>query len=92
MVPVLKGTHFNYLERSQRQNNSPGYTLPRLPFKPYISEPSGSSGQYIPPAWQLHEGARKPGDLQALLDSLPSPHLLGMRTPGWRLSGNQGCF
>ena len=83
MALVLKGgVHFNYLEQSPRQKNLPDYTLPSLHFRLYISELSGSSGQYIP-AWQLHEGALKPRDLRTLLDSLPGPLLLGIEDAGW---------
>lgn len=79
---ALKEICFNYLEQSLRKNNPSDYTPPRLCFKSYILEPSGSSGQYIPPAWQLHEGTLKLGNLQALLDH-QGPRMLRMQDSDW---------
>lgn len=56
MLPVLKGMRFNYPEQSLRQNNLPDYPFTQLHFKSPVSEPSGSSGQYVPPAWQCRVG------------------------------------
>lgn len=76
MLPFLiKGIRFHYLDQSLRQNKVPDCALPRFSFQSSISEPSGSGGQYIPSAWQLHKGARKLGDLLAVLD----PRLLRMQ-------------
>lgn len=91
MLPILiKGICFHYLDQSLRQNKVPDCALPRFSFQSSISERSGSGGQYTPPVWQLHKGARKLGDLLAVLD----PRLLRMQDAACQglTPGNQDPF
>lgn len=84
MVPVLKGIRFNYLEQSLRQNSLSVYILFLGSVSNRISQnPQALVDNIYLPAWQLQEGALKLGNLQALLDGLQGPRLLGMQDAGW---------
>lgn len=84
MVPVLKGIRFNYLEQSLRQNSLSVHILFLGSVSNRVSQnPQALVDNIYLPAWQLHEGALKLGNLQALLDGLQGPRLLGMQDAGW---------